>query len=183
MDRVMDRCRQILREVREADAQRIFAAPVDPVALGIPNYFPVIKNPMDPGTIQSKFDRNEIETPDELARLVRLTFQNAITYNTMPDNVVNIAARNLLGIFNKKFGTLDRMYESARRSRKSTKAEKQEAKRREKEAAKEAKRRAREERDRKRKAEKKRARLEGAIDRGQRAVSKLSAAAPKDKNA
>ena len=30
MDRVMDRCRQILREVREADAQRIFAAPVDP---------------------------------------------------------------------------------------------------------------------------------------------------------
>ena len=160
-----------------------------PVALGIPNYFVIIKNPMDLGTIQSKFDRNEIDTPDELARLVRLTFQNAITYNTMPDNVVNIAARNLLGIFNKKFGTLDRMYESAKRNRKPTKAEKQEAKRREKEAAKEAKRRAREERDRKRKAEQeataetKRARLEGAVERGQRAVGRLAGAVPKDKNA
>lgn len=189
MDRVMDRCRQILREVSDADAQKIFAAPVDPVAHGIPNYFDVIKDPMDLGTIQKRMDAGEVETPGELSRLVRLTFENAIAYNTMPDNVVNVTARALLSIFVKKFGTLDKTYNAARKNRKLTKAERQELKRKEKEAAREAKRRAREEKDRKRRAaeeasnEAKRMKLENVIDTNRSMMRAIARAAPADPDA
>ena len=32
--------------------------PVDPIALGVPNYFEVIKRPMDLGTIKTKLHNN-----------------------------------------------------------------------------------------------------------------------------
>ena len=77
MDRCMEKCRQILKEIQEIDTQKIFAAPVDPISLGIPTYFDIIKDPMDLGTIQKKMDNEEIDSPEEFARLVRLTFENA----------------------------------------------------------------------------------------------------------
>jgi len=152
MDRLMDQCRQILKELRVKDLHSIFAAPVDPVALNIPNYLEVITEPMDLGTIENRMNANVIESPEEFARLVRLTFTNAIKYNSRPDNAVHRAARDMLTIFNSRFGTIDKTFENAKKNRKLTKAERQELKRKEKEAAKEAKKKAKEEKERKRKA-------------------------------
>jgi hypothetical protein len=189
MDRLMDRCRQILKELQEGDVNQIFAAPVDPVALGIPTYFDVVKDPMDLGTIKTRMDANKIDSPEEFARLVRLTFENAITFNTMPDNIVHITARTLLTSFNKKFGAIDKAYATAKKNRTLTKAERQELKRQEKEAAKEAKRRAKEEKDRKRKAEveasneSKRMRLENILAANRSTMAAIAAAAPEDSDA
>ncbi|KAK1749180.1 hypothetical protein QTG54_001119 [Skeletonema marinoi] len=36
---------------------------------------------MDLGTIENRMNANVIESPEEFARLVRLTFTNAIKYN------------------------------------------------------------------------------------------------------
>jgi bromodomain-containing factor 1 len=36
-----------------------FLAPVDPVALGIPTYFTIIKRPMDLSTMKKKLDAND----------------------------------------------------------------------------------------------------------------------------
>merc|ERR1712194_684123 len=99
-------------------------------------YPDVIKNPMDLGTIQTKMDHNEIDSPEEFARLVRLTFENAIAFNTLPDNPVHVLARNMLVLFNKKFGSIDKTFNVAKKSKKLTKAERQEMRRKEKEAAK-----------------------------------------------
>jgi hypothetical protein len=138
-ERLMEKCRQILKEVKDKDLGRFFAAPVDPVALGIPTYPDIITNPMDLGTIQTKMDANEIASPEEFARLVRLVFENAITFNTLPDNVVHIAARNLLIFFNQKFRSIDRVLDATKKSKKLTKAELKEIRRQEKEAKKKAK--------------------------------------------
>lgn len=189
MTRYMERCREILKELQEKDAQGIFAAPVDPVALGIPTYFDVIKKPMDLGTIKTKMDNEEIDSPEEFADLVRLTFQNAITFNNMPDNIVHISARNLLGMFNNKFGTIDKAYNAAKKSKKLTKAEREELRRKEKEAAKEAKRKAKEEKDRKRKAEKdasnenKRMKLENVLMANKATMDAIESAAPSNPGA
>jgi hypothetical protein len=189
MERYMDQCRQILRELQNADQQNIFAVPVDPVALGIQTYFEFIKDPMDLGTIHQKMEGGEVETPEEFARLVRLTFENAITYNTDPGNVVHVLARNLMGKFNSKFGTIDKAYAAAKKNRKLTKAERQELKRKEKEAAKEAKRRAREEKERKRKAEieasneSKRMKLENVVAANRNTMAAIARAAPEDPEA
>jgi hypothetical protein len=189
MDRLMEKCRNILKELQEADVQHIFAVPVDPIALGIPTYFDVITEPMDLGTIKTKLDNNNIDSPDEFKRLVTLTFQNAITFNTMPDNIVNVTARTLLGLFNKKFGTTDVAYNAAKKNRKLTKAERAEEKRKEKEKAKEEKRKAKAEKDRKRKAEveasneSKRMKLENILAANKSTMAAIASAAPSDPNA
>ncbi|KAL9180340.1 hypothetical protein ACHAXT_008310 [Thalassiosira profunda] len=189
MDRLMDRCRQILKELMDADVQRIFAAPVDPIALGIPQYLDIIKDPMDLGTVQKRMEGGDIDSPAEFKRLVELTFKNAVTFNNMPDNPVNQAARLLLGTFHKKFGNIDKQYADAKSNKKLTKAEKQELKRKEKEAAKEAKRRAKEEKERKRKAEaeaakeSKRMKLESVESANRQMMKAIAAAKPEESGA
>lgn len=189
MDRCMDRCRQIIKELQDADIQKIFGAPVDPIALGIPTYFDVIKDPMDLGTIQTKMDNNEIDSPDEFARLVRLTFQNAINFNSLPDNIVHVTARGLLVLFNKKFGSIDKTFNDAKKNRKLSKAERQELSRKEKEASKEAKRKAKKEKERKRKAEEeasnesKRMKLEHVLAANKATMDAIAKAAPSKTNA
>ena len=43
----------------------VFSEPVDPVTLGIPDYFDVIKHPMDLGTVKAQLSSGEIDTPEK----------------------------------------------------------------------------------------------------------------------
>jgi hypothetical protein len=133
--RAMDKCREILSVLREKDTATggIFAAPVDPVALGIPTYFQVISNPMDLGTIHAKMNANDISSPGEFAHLVRLVFDNAIKFNSDPTNIVHIGARNMLSLFNSKFRNVERLMDKKRPSKKEKKRQYEEQKRLEKE--------------------------------------------------
>eukprot|EP00970_Alexandrium_tamarense_P019523 scaffold14148_cov172-Alexandrium_tamarense.AAC.1 len=133
---LMEKCRQVLKELQAKDTTNIFAVPVDPILHHVPNYFDVIKHPMDLGTIQAKLDTLECDTPEEFIRLVRLVFQNAVTFNTMPDNFVHIAARNLLAIFNQKIRAVEDVLDNSDTTKKLSKAELKELKRQEKEAKK-----------------------------------------------
>lgn len=60
---------------------------MDPVELKIPDYFDVIKHPMDLGTIQRKLDTGEIQSKSKFIELVRLVFDNALLYNKPYDPV------------------------------------------------------------------------------------------------
>ena len=55
--------------------------------LGIPDYFDIIKQPMDLGTIKQMMKNKEIQTREEFAEKVRLVFDNAILYNKPYDDV------------------------------------------------------------------------------------------------
>lgn len=118
--RIMEKCVVILRHIREKDVERgaFFSEPVDPDALGIPNYRQIITEPMDLGTVARRLEGNQIDTPEEFARLVRLTFENAITFNVDPNHSVHLVARTLLVEFNKKFRDIERLLESLRRAHK-----------------------------------------------------------------
>lgn len=58
-----------------------FMRPVDPVVLNIPDYFEIIKEPMDLGTVESKLKKGEYATALEFARDVRLIWNNSMKYN------------------------------------------------------------------------------------------------------
>ena len=118
LSRTMDRCLQLLKFMRERDIElgAFFSEPVDPVALGIPTYVHIIKEPMDLRTIENKMNAGSVDTPEEFARLVRLVFENAMTFNVDPGHSVHQAARNLLVIFNQKFRDVDRAVQSIRRA-------------------------------------------------------------------
>lgn len=145
LSRIMEKCNQVLKFMHEKDVAHgaFFREPVDPMALGIPTYHQIIKEPMDLGTVQRKLDKGEITTPEEFARLVRLIFENAMTFNVDPSHAVHQAGRNLLILFNQKFRDSERAVDNIRRTYKPSEAE---LKRNQKEEAKRLKRKAKEER-------------------------------------
>jgi bromodomain-containing factor 1 len=103
-------CRRILNKMVNNESSFWFHAPVsfdfnikvDPVALGIPHYFDVIKNPMDFGTINNKLNNSLYCQVQEFISDVELVFNNALTFNP-PDSPVVRAAKTLLNYFEKNF--------------------------------------------------------------------------------
>ena len=69
----------------------MFNSPVDPVELGLPDYFEVIKKPMDLGTIRKKLENGCYHTLEEFEGHVHLTFENAMVYNPEGSVVYNMA--------------------------------------------------------------------------------------------
>lgn len=92
-------CQRILKGLKRHREAGPFLLPVDPVALGIPDYFDVIKQPMDLGTISKRVDLNEYASAEAFMADVRLMLTNCFTYNA-PDSQVTKMGRNLEKYFN-----------------------------------------------------------------------------------
>ena len=75
--------------------------PVDPIALGIPDYFEVVPQPMDLGTIRKKLDTGIYSKPEQFESDVRLVFSNCYSYNP-PESDVHKMAKALESIFDQK---------------------------------------------------------------------------------
>ncbi|KAL0542713.1 hypothetical protein IC582_017787 [Cucumis melo] len=95
-------CSSILKTLMTHRFGWVFNQPVDPVALKIPDYFSIITDPMDLGTVKSKLERNLYQESEEFAADIRLTFSNAMFYNP-PGNDVHKMAKELLENFEKKW--------------------------------------------------------------------------------
>ncbi|XP_068656676.1 transcription factor GTE9-like isoform X2 [Aristolochia californica] len=107
MDRVKTKqCADILKKLMNHEAGWVFKQPVDPVALNIPDYFDVISEPMDFGTIKSKLEKDLYVDVKEFVADVRLTFSNAMRYNP-PSNPVHIMAKELNDIFSMRWKALE----------------------------------------------------------------------------
>lgn len=70
----------------------VFGKPVDPEAMQIPDYFDVIKSPMDLGTVKSKLSKGLYCDVYDLVADVHLTFDNAMKYNP-PSNEIHLLAK------------------------------------------------------------------------------------------
>jgi hypothetical protein len=88
----------LLRRLMKHRFAWVFNKPVDPVALGLHDYFLIIKHPMDLETIRGCLSHGQYRNPKEFAADVRLTFHNAMTYNPKGQDV-HVMAEQLLGIF------------------------------------------------------------------------------------
>ncbi|KGN49348.1 transcription factor GTE12 isoform X2 [Cucumis sativus] len=95
-------CSSILKTLMTHRFGWVFNQPVDPVALKIPDYFSIITDPMDLGTVKSKLERNLYQASEEFAADIRLTFSNAMLYNPS-GNHVHKMAKELLENFEKKW--------------------------------------------------------------------------------
>ncbi|KAK1368863.1 Transcription factor GTE12 [Heracleum sosnowskyi] len=107
MDRSLKRyCGNILEALVKHPASCGFCEPVDPVKLGIPDYFSVISKPMDLGTVRTKLQKNMYFTVVEFKDDVKLTFSNAMLYNPS-GNLFHKNAMTLDSIFNTKWKSLE----------------------------------------------------------------------------
>lgn len=103
---ITQHCATILKELMGHPAGWLFNQPVDPVALNIPDYFSIISEPMDLGTIKSKLEKSMYLMAEEFAADVRLTFSNAMLYNP-PANNVHQMAKKLNDLFDSRWKNVE----------------------------------------------------------------------------
>jgi hypothetical protein len=98
-------CKETINEMLKKKYTNInipFLEPVDPIALGVPDYYNVITNPMDLSTLRKKLESGEYETADQFEHDCRLIFSNCYTYNH-PDSEVYKMGQSLEEVFNNKW--------------------------------------------------------------------------------
>jgi len=111
-------CSEVLKVLSSHTHGWVFNSPVNPVDLGLPDYFQVIKHPMDLGTIKKKLDNNCYNKINHFESDVNLTFDNAMLYN--PENsVVYNMAKEMKDIFTVDYKNLiDHLQEEENEKRK-----------------------------------------------------------------
>ena len=103
----MERCGILLGDMAKNPYAEWFCEPVDHVNLGLHDYLQVIKEPQDLGTISKKYERQQYMSPEDLARDVRLVWQNAITYNSA-SSMFGVVASILAQVFDRRFALITR---------------------------------------------------------------------------
>lgn len=104
---LIKQCEQLLNRLLQHPYAWVFKQPVDAVKLNIPDYYTVIKHPMDLGTIKTKLTSGTYASPLGFASDVRLTFSNAKTYNP-PGNDVHIMAEAMSNLFESKWKSIEK---------------------------------------------------------------------------
>ncbi|KAL9546571.1 hypothetical protein MBANPS3_006606 [Mucor bainieri] len=98
-------CTQTLRELKKnkyRDINYPFLAPVDVVALNIPDYVNIVKHPMDLATIERKLTEGDYDEPEQFEQDIRLMFNNCYLYNP-PTLPVHKMGRELEKVFDEKW--------------------------------------------------------------------------------
>lgn len=85
------RCHKILGLLKKHQYAPPFLVPVDPVALGIPTYFEVIKTPMDLSTVELKLKNMDYDTPEQFEEDIRLIWSNAMLFNSEGTQIYSMA--------------------------------------------------------------------------------------------
>ncbi|KAJ3178561.1 hypothetical protein HDU85_005168 [Gaertneriomyces sp. JEL0708] len=96
------KCKRVWKSLFSHHLSHWFRTPVDPVALNLPTYFEVVKEPMDLSTIKQKLDQGIYSSPFEFESDVRLMFSNSLKFNP-PGTQVNLDTRTLIAEFDKEW--------------------------------------------------------------------------------
>ncbi len=102
-------CREVLTEIQKPKHYSItnpFMIPVDPVALNIPNYFTIIKKPMDISTVAKKLDEGNYSTAGEFEKDFRQIVWNCLKFNP-PGNPVHALGKQLEELFESQWSRKD----------------------------------------------------------------------------
>jgi bromodomain-containing factor 1 len=102
-------CEEVLAEMQKpkyAAFSGPFSIPVDPVALNIPNYFTVIKKPMDLSTVANKLKEGSYGSANDFEKDVKQIFINCYKFNPA-GNHVNILGHQFEEVFNLAWAKKD----------------------------------------------------------------------------
>ncbi|KAM0946422.1 putative chromatin remodeler Bromodomain family [Dioscorea sansibarensis] len=84
----------VIKKVMKMEAAIPFNAPVDPVALGIPDYFDIIDTPMDFGTISQNLENGrKYRNSEDVYKDVQYIWDNCCKYNNKGDYIVDLMKR------------------------------------------------------------------------------------------
>ncbi|KAJ3272088.1 hypothetical protein HDV01_005953 [Terramyces sp. JEL0728] len=98
-------CNHIHREVTRKQYSHFvwpFLTPVDPEAMGIPQYRTIVTRPMDLSTIKKKLDSSEYLSAEDYEEDFRLMLNNCFAFNAVGTEVYNYG-KQLESLFNLKW--------------------------------------------------------------------------------
>lgn len=97
------RCLRVIDELLSMHISAMFAQPVDPERDGIPNYFQIIRNPMDLGTVRKKLEDGSYSSIAQWKEDVELIWENCYKCNGRPhpNVIVSLLAKHLQIMFSK----------------------------------------------------------------------------------
>ncbi|XP_050209836.1 uncharacterized protein LOC126660402 [Mercurialis annua] len=90
----LDSALEVIKKVMKMDAAEPFNSPVNPEALGIPDYFEVIDTPMDFGTICNNLERGDkYMNSEDVYQDLQYVWNNCFKYNSKGDYIVDLMKR------------------------------------------------------------------------------------------
>lgn len=108
---IFSQCQTILKQLMKLKDATPFLKPVDPIALKCPDYFNIIKVPMDFGTISKRLEHKpekgivrQYKDPRDFVADMRLVFENCRTYN-QPGHAVRKMGETIAEAWEKKWQT------------------------------------------------------------------------------
>lgn len=107
-------CCDLLTKLMKHKFSWVFNKPVDVKGLGLHDYYTIIKQPMDLGTVKNRLNKNWYKSPREFAEDVRLTFSNAMLYNPKGQDVY-FMAEQLSKMFEAQWKPIDAEFDRTRR--------------------------------------------------------------------
>ncbi|TAQ90092.1 hypothetical protein B7494_g1601 [Chlorociboria aeruginascens] len=102
-------CEEVLNEVKKPKYAAFtgpFLYPVDPVALGIPQYFSIIKSPMDISTVSDKLHKGVYGKAKEFESDMKLIFDNCFKFNP-PGNSIRDLGKQFKELFQDQWARKD----------------------------------------------------------------------------
>ncbi|EJU02667.1 hypothetical protein DACRYDRAFT_21692 [Dacryopinax primogenitus] len=105
-------CRQALKRLNMNKHADLFRMPVDPIRDRAPNYFDVIKNPMDLSNISAKLEDGRYGDRFAFEQDFRLMIQNAHTYNPL-GTYAHTEANKLQEFFDKQWARISKTLDAA----------------------------------------------------------------------
>jgi len=112
---VTHKCMPVVQALIDDQFGWVFHDAVDPVALGLPDYFEVVKTPMHLSLVKKKLENAVYPDMELFARDVRLVFENAILYNGGTSEVGELA-QTMLVKFDQLFRELVQGVESSQQT-------------------------------------------------------------------
>ncbi len=106
-------CRNTLKKLMQNKFATIFLNPVDPVRDQATNYFDVIKEPMDLGSILNKLDSGQYKDRHELRADFELMLRNAKTYTPDPKAWAHKQAVGLEKVFGPLWTRMEKTLEQS----------------------------------------------------------------------
>eukprot|EP01121_Diplochlamys_sp_Union-15-3_P010481 TRINITY_DN2944_c1_g2_i1.p1 TRINITY_DN2944_c1_g2~~TRINITY_DN2944_c1_g2_i1.p1 ORF type:complete len:374 (-),score=58.28 TRINITY_DN2944_c1_g2_i1:61-1182(-) len=103
-------CSRLINQLMRHSMAWPFNQPVDPNELGIPDYFDIIKQPMDLRTIKENLLSGVYANALNFAEDVRLVWKNALTYNQSGSDIC-IMAQTMSVFFESKFSKVSELEE------------------------------------------------------------------------
>ncbi|KAH9943990.1 uncharacterized protein BXZ73DRAFT_39443 [Epithele typhae] len=105
-------CRNALKKLQTHKKAAVFLQPVDPVRDKAPNYFDIIKSPMDLSTMSAKLEQGKYHDRFAFEADFKLVINNAKTYN-MAGSYVHNEATGLESFFDKVWARISKTLEVA----------------------------------------------------------------------